>query len=103
MKTFDELPVEIQEKMLERQSDQTGKRDDAVFRQIGTNAQSLKGGFDWEPTPEGWFFWDQIIEFGKYSYFYARYPKNPDPTIELTIDDIAEKFGVSPESIRIIK
>ena len=42
MKKFSELPKEIQEKMLERQFEQTGKRDASVF-DGGTGTGKIMG------------------------------------------------------------
>jgi hypothetical protein len=74
MKKWSELPAEIQEKMLEHQEAQTGKRDASVFeKSIATNSEQM--GFNWCRTSEGINFWLDIIDYGKFDLFYERYPK----------------------------
>ena len=88
MKKFDELPVEIQEKMLERQVQQGNKRDEEVFgRDLYTN-QEL-GGFDWCETPEEAEFWSYVLESDNHELFYQRYPKKPTyPCMMWVWDDV---------------
>ena len=71
-----ELPHEIQEKMLERQLEQAGKMNPAIFEKTICNGK-LSGGFDWDKTPEGDEFWDSILGFDDIDVFYALYPKSP--------------------------
>ena len=71
-----ELPQEIQEKMLERQLEQTGRRDPGIFESSTSFGKSV-GGFDWHKTPEGGEFWDSIIEYGYFEEFYTLYPNSP--------------------------
>lgn len=75
MKKFDELPVEIQEKMLERQFQQTGKRNPEVFRK-SIFASTEDRGFKWAKSPEGQKFWNEVIDCDNYEPFYKRYPKS---------------------------
>lgn len=74
MKKWNELPVEIQEKMLEHQKTQTGIRDESVFEEY-IFARKYQGGFDWEDTPGKLNFWSEIIYHGNFDLFYERYPK----------------------------
>ena len=75
---WQDLPKEIQEKMLERQEEQTGKRDESVFENNIT-AGHILGGFTWYKTHEGDIFWRKILKFGNISHFYTLYPKQESP------------------------
>lgn len=72
MTKFDKLPVEIQEKMLERQVEQGNKRDAWVFR---NGLDAFIGGFCWSKTPEGYAFWYNVLIRENYDLFFERYPK----------------------------
>jgi len=74
MKKWQEIPVEIQEKMLEHQEAQIGKRNESVFEK-SIAASSEQMGFDWGRTTEGLVFWIAILENGKFDLFYELYPK----------------------------
>lgn len=112
-KTWDELPIEIQEKMLEHQFSQTGKRDESTFRkQIGYNHYG--NGFNWGDTPENSVvpgFWALVLQ-GDYEVFYKMYPStkiktfpremlvwdgdqsNDDPPeVKVVIHDLGEEYG----------
>lgn len=77
MKTFDELPVEVQEKMLDEQVMQGNSRNPKVFR------ERIKDGFCWSDTRLGHDGWYNTLN-GDYSAFYAMYPKHTPPEIDLT-------------------
>ena len=88
--TFDELPVEIQEKMMERQVEQGNKRNEEVFRRH-LRSSAVKGGFTWDDTPEGALFWSKVLDGGKMETFYQRYPKEPTyPCMMWVWDDTKE-------------
>ncbi len=70
---WQDLPKEIQEKMLERQFEQTGRRDARVFERLITD------GFEWRSFPEGSDFWDTILIDDNPSHFYTLYPKQESP------------------------
>jgi len=74
MVTWDELPKEIQEKMLERQAEQDNRRSAGVFRE-DISANEYKGGFRWYLTSEGEDFWSEILENDNIDHFYTLYPK----------------------------
>ena len=62
---FKDLPVEIQEKMLDEQVQQGNPRNAEVFeRNIGADA--IGGGFLWADSEEGFDFWAKILEDEKY-------------------------------------
>ena len=74
MITWNELPVEIQEKMLEYQVAQGNERDPEVFIKNITSDIS-QGGFSWGSTNEDYNFWVEIINNENISHFYTIYPK----------------------------
>lgn len=73
---FNELPVEIQQRMLDEQVRQGNPRNAEVFERR-TMAHALGGGFSWPRTVEGYTFWEKIIVDGDFADFYAKYPKRP--------------------------
>ena len=71
---FKDLPVEIQERMLDEQERQGNERDAEVFeKEIMATPQ--EGGFLWAQSVEGFDFWNRIIENGDLAEFYKKYPK----------------------------
>jgi len=73
---FKDLPVEIQERMLDEQVRQGNKRDAEVFAN-GIYSPKREGGFFWAESVEGYDFWEKIIVSGNFADFYAKYPKHP--------------------------
>ena len=73
--TWQELPTEIQDKMLERQLEQTGKKDAGVF-EVALCAESDTGGFLWSDTLENRGFWKTILIEGNIDHFYTLHPKD---------------------------
>ena len=71
--TWKELPVEIQEKMLEEQVKQGNEGNENIFIYDLCSGKSSKG-FTWGQTLEGDEFWKQILVKGKISIFYEKYP-----------------------------
>ena len=78
MKKWDELPVEIQEKMFERQIEQKGRKDASVF-EIDVSADQRRGGFSFHLTEEGYDFWVDVIFRNNFDIFFQRYPKQQHP------------------------
>ena len=75
MITWNKLPKEIQDKMLEHQVAQGNKRNPEVFiRNISSNEHA--NGFNWEEAQEGYNFWYAVIILD-FNYFYTLYPKYP--------------------------
>ena len=72
---FKDLPVEIQERMLDEQVRQGNPRNAEVFEKK-TKADAQQGGFLWEQSVEGHDFWSKIIG-GIIAVFYEKYPKRP--------------------------
>lgn len=101
---WDEIPAAIQEKMLERQYDQTGKMDANIFiNDIMNNRES--GGFNWLESPENVVvpsFWQKVLR-GQYSIFYKMYPSAKIKTFprEMLVWDDAE-FNDAPPEVRVV-
>jgi len=72
MKKWDELPVEIQKKMLERQEEIEGYKDPKMFK------VHITGGFRFVLSEEGNKFWWDVI-LGDFDIFFQRYPKQQQP------------------------
>lgn len=68
------FPPEVVELMLQRQFEQTGKRDISVF-EANRQAGKSSNGFTWEDTIEGHHFWEDVIEDKNFDVFFKKYPK----------------------------
>jgi hypothetical protein len=68
---FKDLPVEIQQRMLDEQERQGYQRNPYEFM------EGITGGFLWSRSVEGGDFWKKIITDGNLAIFYAKYPKRP--------------------------
>jgi hypothetical protein len=73
---FKDLPVEIQQRMLDEQVRQGNPRNADVFAN-GIYSPKREGGFTWAQSVEGYDFWEKIIVSGNFADFYAKYPKSP--------------------------
>jgi hypothetical protein len=71
---FNDLPVEIQQRMLDEQERQGNPRNAKVFEKDIT-AGSSEGGFTWEQSRERFDFWYKIIINENPAVFYKKYPK----------------------------
>lgn len=69
-----DFPIEVVQKMVERQVEQGNKPDVTIF-QKECRATKLDGGFTWEPTIEGDGFWYRVIALRVFDLFFGRYPK----------------------------
>jgi NTP pyrophosphatase (non-canonical NTP hydrolase) len=79
MLKWNDLPLEIQERMLEEQEAQGNKRGASVFM-INVKADNQEDGFDWYQSKEGYYFWDKIIFGENIEHFYTLYPKKESNT-----------------------
>lgn len=70
-----DFPIEVVQKMVERQVEQGNKPDVTIF-QKDCRATKLEGGFTWEPTIEGDGFWYRVIALRVFDLFFGRYPKD---------------------------
>jgi hypothetical protein len=66
---FKDLPVEIQQRMLDEQERQGNTRNAKEFE------EGIMRGFSWDRSVEGFDFWNRIIENGDLAEFYKKYPK----------------------------
>jgi hypothetical protein len=71
---LENFPIEIVEKMLQRQYEQVNKIDISVFQEY-KRADVQRGGFHWADTIEGHGFWYSVIIEEKFDVFFACYPK----------------------------
>jgi hypothetical protein len=69
-----EFPIEVVQKMVERQVEQGNKPDVTIF-QKDCRATKLGGGFTWASAIEGDGFWYKVITLGMFDLFFKRYPK----------------------------
>lgn len=74
------FPVEVLQKMLERQFEQNGFCDVTTFQEDRTS------GFLHAKTSEGRVFWLNVITCRNFDLFFAEYPK-PSP-LSLIMDEI---------------
>ena len=65
------FPIEVVEKMLQKQCNQFGEKDISVFQ----NNRHSEKGFIWENTIEGHNFWKDVIRYENFDIFFERYPK----------------------------
>ena len=61
MLKFEELPKNLQERMLEEQVLQGNTEDRNIFIK-DTSACKAEGGFDWDRSDEGSFFWARVLK-----------------------------------------
>src|SRR5690606_27103987 len=73
---FRDLPVEIQQRMLDEQERQGNPRNAEVFEEYITAIPS-DGGFAWAKSVDGYDFWNKILTYGNFVAFYEKYPKRP--------------------------
>ena len=101
MTKFKDLPVEIQQRMLDEQERQGYPRNAEVFERR-TTAPGREGGFNWSKSVDGFDFWDRIIGIGDFAVFYDKYPKLPQLKViplhvkilnsKALLEEIAEKL-----------
>ena len=88
MITWNDLPLEIQNRMLEHQEKQGYLKNPDVFKKE-TGAGLTKKGFVWGHTIEGHDFWFDILHHGKFNIFYKIYPKKD---VSEKIDEVLNKL-----------
>lgn len=86
--TWDDLPIEIQNRMLNCQEEQGNPRNSDVFKKC-VEIDSKEGGFNWFRSEEGASFWADVLSYQKIEIFYERYPKKD---LSMLIDDVINKF-----------
>ena len=76
-----DFPIEVVQKMVERQIEQGNKADVTVFQKYKFNDKN-NGGFDWKITIDGGYFWENIIKNKNFYLFFKKYPKQNQLTIQ---------------------
>lgn len=72
--TWNKLPIEIKQEILNQQKLQQGYIDENIFiSSIGAGRSG--GGFTWEESEQGEDFWYEILEDNNIDKFYELYPK----------------------------
>ena len=66
------FPIEVVQKMLERQVEQGHTEDIKAFQE---NSCSTFYGFDWNTSEEGHAFWNEVISQKDFDLFFKKYPK----------------------------
>lgn len=67
------FPIEVVQKMIERQVEQGNKADVTVFQKRRKSCDYTRG-FDWSEAIEGDDFWRNVIEFKNFDLFFKKYP-----------------------------
>ena len=96
MITWNELPVEIQNRMLDEQERQGNKRDPKPFR-IEVCEDKLNGGMNWCETNEGDNFWISVLT-KDFNHFYTEYPKEKLVNFCVKVNPITLPFLVNIRS-----
>ena len=68
---LENFPIEVVEKMLQKQYKLHGKKDISIFQYDRFSEK----GFIWEHTIEGHEFWRHVIRDKNFDVFFKRYPK----------------------------
>lgn len=68
------FPIEVVQKMVDIQFEQTGKTDISVFQRFGS-ADAEDGGFNWDDAICGEDFWHKVIVKRKFNKFFECFPK----------------------------
>lgn len=76
-----DFPKEVVDLMLERQFEQTEKRDITVF-EADEFSVVVDGGFYWGDTIEGYDFWKEVVEDRNFDVFFERYPKKESEQVQ---------------------
>lgn len=67
-----DFPIEVVEKMIERQVEHGNPADVGDFQDIAT------GGFFWDEATEGYDFWSEVIGRKNFDLFFKKYPKEEE-------------------------
>lgn len=87
-----DFPIEIVEKMIERQVQQGNEPDVKAFhRYVYKDAKG--GGFTWKNTIEGEMFWHEVIRNNNYNVFFEMYPKEIDGQISKAYENFSKAEG----------
>lgn len=70
-----DFPIEVVQKMVERQVEQGNVADVAIF-QKSKEGDMTGGGFNWFRSTEGDIFWRDVIGRKNFDKFFEKYPKS---------------------------
>jgi hypothetical protein len=87
MTTWKKLPPQIKALMIQRRFEQKGKSNTKPFKKKGLDA-----GFVFAQTPEGDYFWYEVI-CGDFKLFFEKYPKQEPIDI---LRNLFTDFGKRP-------
>lgn len=79
------FPIEVVQRMIERQVEQGNKADVSVF-QNRKSSSGGSGGFEWCDTTERHDFWQKVILNRDFKIFFEKYPKENK---EIYVENIA--------------
>lgn len=69
-----DFPMEVVERMVYEQINQSQKPNPTVFA-IKNSAAPSEGGFSWVATEDGYAFWEKVIRKKNWDLFFSKYPK----------------------------
>lgn len=69
-----DFPIEIVQRMVDYQYEQTGKYNVSLFQDCKTSDKHA-GCFTWGNTVEGHLFWSKVINYKEFDVFFKKYPK----------------------------
>jgi hypothetical protein len=95
-----DFPIEVVEKMIERQVEQGNKPDVKAFHKYSAN-DAADGGFDWKNTIEGEMFWHEVIGLNEFSAFFEMYPKDTDDKILKAYENFSKAESAVRDLMRI--
>lgn len=78
-----DFPIEVVQKMVERQYEQKGFCDVSVFQK---DRVSEARGFSWINTIEGGIFWGYVVGKRDWDIFFDRYPKLQNNCVFVVVD-----------------
>ena len=91
------FPIEVVERMVFEQVKQGNKPNIAVFAKSKT-ADKDQGGFTWEATEYGHYFWEDVIRLKHFDAFFKKYPK-----VESNTTNLVYAIGVLNNGEKVIK
>ena len=103
------FPIEVVQRMIECQVEQGNKANVTIF-QKRNRCGVESGGFEWGDTKEKFYFWEEIIVYGKFEVFFKRYPKEMEESLKydneklrwdlLPLEDIEDVVKVYTEGAK---
>lgn len=93
------FPIEVVEKMIERQVEQGFEANVKVFQRKKTTGAGLKG-FSWNESREGQDFWHDVIMKRKFDIFFAKYPERSNHYVYIKQDGTKKGSDVIKTLVR---